>query len=173
MPRGLHATRPRGGLRREILARSHRSGERLASGMAPSSNPEPTDERLAGAHGHLARALAVFWVVCFLAIGWVTVRRVLDTSTSVDVPSAPQRAEDGTWSLESVEAVCREALEAHGVDPASSTPVDYIPGERLGSNASNLNRILTAWEVGEERRRVTVYLDVDGARTRCVVSESK
>lgn len=111
--------------------------------------------------------------MCFLAIGWITVRRVLDPSTSVVLSSAPQRAEDGTWSLASVEAVCREALEAHGVDPANSSPVDYLPGQRLGSNASRANRILTAWEVGEERRRVTVYLDVEGPRTRCVVSESK
>lgn len=141
--------------------------------MAPDSIPEPTGRPLEAGHGHLARALGIFWVVCFLAIGWITVRRVLDPSTSVDIPSAPQRAEDGTWSLASVEAVCRAALEAHGVDPASSTPVDYLPGQRLGSNASRANRILTAWEVGEERRRVTVYLDVEGPRTRCVVSESK
>jgi len=141
--------------------------------MEPATSPQAPERDLKETHGGLATALKVFWAICFLAIGVLTTVRVLDTSTSVDVPCGSLRSEDGSWSLESVEAVCRQALAEHGVDPATSRPLNYIPGQRLGSNASRPNRILSAWEVAEDGRRVTVYIDVEGSVARCKVSESK
>lgn len=145
----------------------------LASGMVSEISPETGERGVEETHSSLGAALRVFWVACFLAVGGLTAVRVLDRSTSVEVPTGPLRAQDGSWALGPVQAVCRQALAAHGVDPETSTPLDYIPGQLFGENVSRPDRILTAWEVGEDRRRVTVYVDVDGPIARCKVSESK
>jgi hypothetical protein len=141
--------------------------------MVQDDNPGRRAEALEETHGGLAKALGVFWALSLLAIGWLTLVRVMDTSTSVEVPAGQCRGEDGGWLLGPVEAACRQALEAHGVDPVAATPIDYIPGEHFGTNASRPDRLLTAWLVGEDRRRVTVFVDLQGAVAHCKVSESK
>lgn len=145
----------------------------LASGMAEDDDPGRTAALLEETHGGLAKALGLFWALCLLTIGGVTVLRVMDPSTSIEVPTGPIRGEDGAWRLEPVEAACRQALEAHGVDPVAATPIDYSPGEHFGTNPSRPDRLLTAWLVGEDRRRVTVHVEMRGAVARCKVSESK
>ena len=59
-------------------------------------------------------ALGLFWALSAHHRG-VTLR-VMDPSTSIEVPTGPIE-EDGAWRLEPVEAACRRALEAHGLDP--------------------------------------------------------
>lgn len=111
--------------------------------------------------------------MCFAAVGALTVAGMPDRSTTVEVPTGPLRAEDGTWALEPVQDVCRQALEAHGVDSSTSTPLEFEDGQLFEVNDSRPDQILTAWEVAEDRRRVTVSVDVDGAVARCEVTESE
>jgi len=118
-------------------------------------------------------ALKLIWAALFAAVGALTLVRVLDTSTQVDVPAVNVRSSTGEWSLPAIERICREALAAHGDDPALAEALDYEPGQRLGNNASAPDRILTAWRVGSEGRRVTIYVDIEGSIAHCLVSESK
>ena len=82
------------------------------------------------------------------------------------------RNPDGTWSVVAVERICREALVAHGEDPAGAVAVDHVQGSRYGESVTAPARLLTAWTVGAEGRRVEVHIDIEGDIARCVVSES-
>ena len=123
--------------------------------------------------GGFSLALKLVWAALFAAIGALTLVRVLDTSTQVDVPAVDVRSSSGEWSLPAIERICREALAAHGEDPALAEALDYVPGQRLGNNVSAPDRVLTAWRVGSEGRRVTIYMDIEGSTAHCLVSESK
>lgn len=141
--------------------------------MAVENSNETGERGVEDTHRSMRAALMVFWLACFAAVGALTVVGLPDPSTTVEVPTGPLRAEDGSWVLEPVQAVCRQALEAHGVDPSTSTPLEFEDGQPFELNDSRPDRILTAWEVAEDRRRVTVCVDVDGAVARCKVTESE
>ncbi|MDB4724582.1 hypothetical protein OAF85_00240 [Planctomycetota bacterium] len=123
--------------------------------------------------GGLSLALKVVWAVLFAAIGVLTLARVLDTSTTVEVSAVGVRNPDGSWAIVTVERICREALLAHGEDPEGAQALDYVPGSRFGENATDPDRLLTAWQVASDGRRVTVYVDIEGAKAHCRVSEAK
>ncbi len=141
--------------------------------MADENSKEPGKRDVEDTHRSLGKGLMVFWLACFTAVGALTVAGLPDRSTTFEVPTGALRAEDGTWILEPVQAVCRQALEAHGVDSSTSTPLEFEDGELFEVDDSRPDRILTAWEVAEDRRRVTVSVDVDGAVARCEVTESE
>ena len=141
--------------------------------MAAENSNETVEHDVEYTHRSLGKALLVFWLACFAAVGALTVAGMPDRSTTVEVPTGPLRAEDGTWVLEPVQDVCRQALEAHGVDSSTSTPLEFEDGQLFEVNDSRPDQILTAWEVAEDRRRVTVSVDVDGAVARCEVTESE
>lgn len=140
--------------------------------MAAENSNETVEHDVEDTHRSLGKALLVFWLACFAAVGALTVAGMPDRSTTVEVPTGPLRAEDGTWVLGPVQAVCRQALEAHGVD-SRPTPLEFEDGQLFEVDDSRPDRILTAWEVGEDRRRVTVSVDVDGTVARCEVTESE
>ena len=73
-------------------------------------------------HRSLGKALLFFWLACTRR-GCTHRRCMPNRSTTVEVPTGPLRAEDGTWVLEPIQDVCRQALEAHGVDSSTSTPL--------------------------------------------------
>ena len=141
--------------------------------MAAENSNETVEHGVEDTHRSLGKALLVFWLACFAAVGALTVAGMPDRSTTVEVPTGPLRAEDGTWALEPVREVCRQALEAHGVDSSTLTPLEFEDGQLFKVNDSRPEWILTAWEVAEDRRRVTVSVDVDGAVARCEVTESE
>ena len=114
----------------------------------------------------------VFWLVSFAAVDALTVAGMPDRSTTVEIPTGPLRAEDGTWVLEPLQAVCRQAFEAHGVDSSTSTPLEFEDGQLFEVDDSRPDRIRTAWDMAEDQRRVTVRVDLDGAVARCEVTES-
>ncbi|MEC7232792.1 MAG: hypothetical protein VXW31_07635 [Planctomycetota bacterium] len=58
------------------------------------------------------------------------------------------------------------------MDSSTSTPLGFEDGQLFEVDDSRPDRIRTAWEVAEDRRRVTVRVDVDGAVARCEVTES-
>lgn len=131
--------------------------------MTVENSNETRERDVEDTPGSMRAALIAVWLVRFAAMGVLAVVGMPDPSTSVEVPTGPRRAEDGSWVLEAVQAVRRQALEAHGADSPTSTPMGFEDGQLFEVKVDRPDRIPTAWEVAEDRRRVTVCVDVDGA----------
>lgn len=141
--------------------------------MVKDSEPTDTAVSSGSSLSGLGRVLMVFWVACFATIGAVTLAKVLDPSTDFELSGVELKAADGAWDLAALEAVCRQAIDAHGDDGAAARQVEYVPGELVGRNVSDPRQALTAWRIGDTPRRVVVYVSFEDGRARCTVAPGK
>ena len=139
--------------------------------MTDDESNRPSEPKKGVSLSRLQRFLMIFWALSFAAVGVL----VLGGSggTHLELSDRALRTEEGGWDLPVVEAACREALEAHGVDPASATQVAYAPPMWIGENLHLRDRALTAWVVEAEGRRLQVSLERRDGALHCLVSDGK